>query len=128
MKSPPYRIAASILFLALSLLLCQGAFAESQMEMNAKTLEELQKAEAKMDAVYQKLLSASASDDRYCSDLKMAQSAWQKYVEFHMKTLFPMKEGEDLSVVYGSIYPSEFNIAMKELTEQRIAELEKLAE
>lgn len=100
--------------------------AQSQAEMNLTAAGELNDADAKLNSVYQRVLSKNADDKAFCADLKEAQRAWIKFVDFHMKTVFPLKEGESPRYVYGSIYPSEFAAEKIELFQQRIKQLESL--
>ncbi|MCX6845695.1 MAG: DUF1311 domain-containing protein [Verrucomicrobia bacterium] len=97
--------------------------AQSQPEMNAAAEADLAAAHAKLNSLYKKVLSTNADDKQFCSDLKEAQRAWLKYMEFHVKTLFPLKEGEDPRFKYGSIYPLELATAQTEMIEARCKEL-----
>lgn len=101
--------------------------AQSQMEMNASTLAELEKADRQLNALYGKLMKDNQDDTQYYSDLREAQRAWLKFVEFHMKVSFPLKEGEDPRVVYGSVYPADYSILKTGLIRERIAQLKQLA-
>lgn len=110
------------------LLGAMSASAQSQAEMNAEAAADLKKADARLNAVYQKLLKENADSPQFCSDLKEAQRAWLKFVDLHMKSAFPLEEGEDPRVVYGSIYPMDFALLKAQLTEERVAQLKALAD
>ncbi len=119
------RAIISLLMIVSSLIfgsLC--LFAQSQMEMNAVAAADFQKADARLNSVYNKVLSRNASNREFCSDLREAQRAWIRFVDFHMKTLFPLKEGENPREVYGSIFFLEFDTGKTELFNQRIRQLE----
>ncbi len=114
-------------------LLVAGVFAlpargQTQAQMNIDSKAQLDDADAALNKVYKELMAASAEDEGFCSDLKEAQRAWLKFVEYHMKTLFPLKEGESPRVVYGSIYPTSFAEAKTELIEARTAQLQAMLE
>jgi uncharacterized protein YecT (DUF1311 family) len=100
--------------------------AQSQIEMNATAEADLEAAHAKLNSLYKKVLSTNADDKQFCSDLKEAQRAWLKYMEFHVKTLFPLKEGEDPRFKYGSIYPMELATEQTEMIEARCKELSEM--
>jgi uncharacterized protein YecT (DUF1311 family) len=112
--------------LALLLALCVDSPAQTQTEMNMSAAADLKKADARLNAVYKKVLAANEDNEQFCSDLREAQRAWIKFVEFHLKTVFPLQEGEDPRVVYGSIYPMDFAGAKTELIEARTEQLQSL--
>jgi len=109
-----------------SCLLSGGSslYGQTQMEMNAIAAADFQNADARLNSVYKKVLSRNASNREFCSDLREAQRAWIRFVDFHMKTLFPLKEGENPREVYGSIFFLEFDTGKTELFNQRIRQLE----
>jgi uncharacterized protein YecT (DUF1311 family) len=94
--------------------------------MNRKAMEMLELTEANMGKVYRQILKERAGEKAFLADLKAAQKAWRLYVEFHLKTLFPVKHGEDPTLTYGSIYHLEYAEAKTALVEQRIGQLKLL--
>lgn len=100
--------------------------AQSQAEMNEMALDELAKADDRLNEVYQALLSERDREKKFVADLKQAQRAWLKYVDFHLKSVFTLNDGEVPTHRYGSIYLSEYAEAKKALLERRTAELEEL--
>ena len=98
-------------------------FAQSQSEMNSTAGASLEKADATLNRIYKKILAQHADNKQFCGDLKEAQRAWLKFVDFHLKTVFPLKENENPRQVYGSIYPLEFATTKTSLIEQRIEQL-----
>lgn len=119
---------AIFLSLALFVVAMASVFAQSQAEMNADAAAGLEKADRQLNAVYQKLLKSHEDSPAFCSALKEAQRAWLRFVEFHLKSAFPLEEGEDPRVVYGSIFPMEYALLKTQLTEERVAQLRALAE
>lgn len=103
-----------------------NSWAQSQPEMNAQAYADLQKADKKLNIIYKSLISKHSEDPQVRSDLKEAQRAWLKFVEYHMKTVFPLKDGENPREVYGSIFPCEFAIEKTSLIAQRTKQLERL--
>ena len=100
--------------------------AQSQAEMNLTSAADLDKADAKLNSLFKLILTKNADQKEFCADLKEAQRAWIKFVEFHMKTLYPLKEGENPRQVYGSSYPTEFAASKTILIKQRIKQLAEL--
>ena len=100
--------------------------AQNQTEINRSAGTNLKKADIKLNLIYKKVLSQNATDKKFCSDLTEAQRAWIKFIEFHMKTVFPLKDGENAREVYGSIYAFEFATEKTSIIEQRIKQLESL--
>jgi uncharacterized protein YecT (DUF1311 family) len=120
-------------WLIVSLLLVIGCFiapsptlAQSQREMNTKAGEDLGKADAELNKLYQRILQQRKGEPDFAEALKEGQRAWLKYVETHLKMLFFVKEGENPREVYGSIYPMEFAEAKATLIKTRIEQLKEL--
>ena len=118
-------LALLFVFLSFSALTSEG-WAQTQWEMNDLACADLEKADKKLNAIYKRLISQNGDNPQARSDLKKAQQAWLKFVEFHMKTVFPLKDGENPRVLYGSIYPYEFATEKTFLFTQRIKQLEGL--
>jgi len=116
----------SALFLVGSLGLLLPASAQTMVEIREAVGDELSKADAKLNRVYQKVLKENADNPDFCSDLREAQRAWLKYAEYHLKTLFPVGPGENASVLYGTMYPVDLGEAKIALTVKRTTELEAL--
>lgn len=120
-----------LLLFSVSLFFCyfgSELHAQSQGEMNRVAYEDMEKADAKLNLIYRKVLSQNTGNKQFCADLKDAQRAWLKFVDFHMKTVFPLKEGENPREVYGSIYPLEFAVTKTALIDQRIEQLESFVQ
>lgn len=93
-------------------------FAQCQSEMNEMAHKELKKADAQLNKIYQELLSAG--DDEADKALREAQRTWLKFVELHIKYVFPLKKGENPRELYGSIYPLEYAMLKARLYTERI--------
>jgi uncharacterized protein YecT (DUF1311 family) len=103
-----------------------GLYGQTQMEMNAAAEADFKKADARLNSVYKKLLSAKADNKEFCGYLREAQRVWITFVDFHMKTLFPLKKGEYPRIEYGSIYPLEYYSEKSALFKERIRQLKTL--
>lgn len=102
------------------LVLSVSLHAQSQAEMNQEASEGLEKADKVLNQTYKAVLADHSDDPEFCADLKEAQRAWVKFVEFHMKTKFPLRE------VYGSIYTLDFCTEKTALVEARTEQLKDL--
>lgn len=102
--------------------------AQSQHEMNRDAERSLERADAELNRVYKLVVNKHAGEKGFVTDLKEAQRAWLRYLEFHLKTVFPLKEGENAREVYGSIHPLEFAVAKRDLIVGRTKELAALLE
>jgi uncharacterized protein YecT (DUF1311 family) len=94
--------------------------------MNEQSAARLGKVDTELNRVYQAVLKEHADDREFLADLKEAQRTWLHFVEFHLKTVFPLKKGERPAEVYGSSYPTEFAEEKITLIEQRTAQLKSL--
>lgn len=117
-------------YLLLSLLLAFGSpvglQAQSQAEMNAEALEDLRRADDKLNEVYRALLRERSAEKEFCHNLREAQRAWLKFVDFQLHCLFPLRKGEVPTQKYGSVFPLEWATAKQQLMEKRIRDLEYL--
>lgn len=87
---------------------------------------EFAKADERLNEVYKRLLEVSADDPKFCKELREAQRAWLRFVELHMKTVFPLKKGENAREVYGSIHPMEVAEVKTVIYRQRIRQLQAI--
>lgn len=95
-------------------------------EMREQAAEELATADAELNKLYQELLRKHAGDKTYITNLKDAQRSWLAFVELHIKTVYPIKEGENPGMVYGSMYAIDYAVTKAELIKQRIKQLQFL--
>jgi len=115
-----------VVFLAVFLGWAVPVWAQPQGELNATAAAELGAADAVLNALYQKILADRAEDPGFCADLREAQRAWLKFVDYHLKTVFPLKAGENLREVYGSMYSLDFAVMKTVLLNQRVEQLKAL--
>jgi uncharacterized protein YecT (DUF1311 family) len=105
-----------VLLLSLAAL-TTPAFAQTQSEMNAEAAADFKKADAKLNAVYQKVKASQDEDDLPL--LKTAQKAWLAYRDAEATLEAAPNKG-------GSIYPLVYAEVQTRLTEARTKELENL--
>jgi uncharacterized protein YecT (DUF1311 family) len=111
--------------------------AKTQIEMNQCYEDQFRKTEARLNAVYGKLMdsmekrfseASQAKDedqqryeDNAIKELKAAQTAWFQYRDLHCAAASHQFEG-------GSISPMVFAVCMSTTTEDRISELKQAYE
>jgi uncharacterized protein YecT (DUF1311 family) len=102
--------AAAILALAVG-----SAPAQTQLEMNQQAGGELRKAEARMDAVYAKVLGKISNAAK--ENLQATQESWLRFRDQEC-------EFETMGTKGGSIHPMVVAECRRRLTDQRIKDLE----
>ncbi len=123
--------------LALLLATCMPAFAGardgagqlpcnpegSQMELNACAADELAAADAELNTTWREVLERLGDNIIAVHRLKAAQRLWIRLRDADMEAQFPLAEGQNPRVEYGSMFPMSFAYAKAELTRQRTAYL-----
>ncbi len=95
----------------------------SQVELNACAADELAAADAELNAVWRDVLAGTGDDALARERLRTAQRLWLQLRDSDLAAQFPLAEGQDPRVQYGSIYPMSFALAKAELTRTRTAYL-----
>jgi uncharacterized protein YecT (DUF1311 family) len=95
----------------------------TQSEMNRGAGEEASDADAKLNRVYQQLLSTMKSDANAAKKLRAAQRAWIAFRDAQLEALYP---AEDKRGEYGSMYPMCSARVVAAMTEERTAQLRKM--
>jgi uncharacterized protein YecT (DUF1311 family) len=101
--------------LTISLFITGFCFAQTQAEMNRQAFQDYLKTDAAMAKVYKKVRQVLTIPKQKTLLLE-SQRAWIKFKEAHCKSAAAMEEG-------GSIYPLTYSECLKELTEDRITQL-----
>jgi uncharacterized protein YecT (DUF1311 family) len=89
--------------------------AQSQMELNAQAGSALQKSDAQLNAVYNKLRARISDAGK--QKLLLAQQSWLRFRDLEC-------ESETMGTVGGSIHSMIVAICLTRLTDQRIKDLE----
>ena len=92
----------------------------SQRELNQCAADELAAADAELNATWRQVLG-QAGDGPARDRLKAAQRLWIQLRDADLDAQFPLADGQDPRVVYGSMYPMSFAFAKAGLTRQRSA-------
>ena len=101
-------------------LLCAVANAQTQADLNDDACATYQKADKKLNAVYQQVLKQHQDDANFTTRLRKAQRAWLAFRDAEMEAIYPAanKQAE-----YGSIYPMCNCLEQTALINQRIEQL-----
>ncbi len=92
---------------------------QTQSEMNETAYQIFEKTDKELNNVYKKILNKYKDDKLFISKFKKAQLAWIKFRDADIESIYP----EEDKSFYGSVYPVCVNMAMAEITQERINEL-----
>jgi len=120
-----------IRFLLLLTLVVPAAMAQeaacnpegSQAEMNRCALDDLDQADAELNSAYARIVATMKNEPVALQRLRAAQRLWIQLRDADLAAQFPLADGQDARLEYGSIYPLEYASAKAELTRQRTAYL-----
>ena len=95
----------------------------NQLQLNACAGAELAAAQAELDATWEQVQQLHADEDHAValSRLQAAHELWLQLLEADLAAQFPLAEGQDPRVMYGSMYPMSLALARAGLTRQRTA-------
>lgn len=105
-----------IVCLTLISLISLTSFAQTQLEMNEEAFTNFQKADKKLNAVYQKILQMYKNEAIFIKNLKTSQRLWVQLRDANVDMTYPEIPGE----FSGSIRPLCVSNLMTTLTEERI--------
>ena len=91
----------------------------SQMELNTCAALQLSAADDALNATWREVLAQIGNRPMAIAKLKAAQRLWIQLRDADMEAQFPLENGQDARVEYGSIYPMEFANAKAKLTRER---------
>jgi uncharacterized protein YecT (DUF1311 family) len=80
-------------------------------------------ADAALNGIYQKLLSASADQPVRAEKLRAVERAWISYRDAYVEAMYPRK---DKQAAYGSIFAMEVHLLRTRLTRPQIEALKGL--
>ncbi|AWV06599.1 lysozyme inhibitor LprI family protein [Marilutibacter maris] len=93
--------------------------AGSQQEMNACAFDALAEDDAELNRVYRQVLASRPDDALFAQKLRDAQRLWIQLRDADLDALFPVADGVDPRIEYGSIYPLERAEAKTRMTRER---------
>lgn len=107
------------IFLLLLLIFSLNCFSQTQAEMNQEAYASYDKADKKLNTVYQKILVKYKTDKLFVTNLKKSQRIWISFRDAEMDMKYPNYPKQN----YGSIHPTCRAVYLTELTENRIKTL-----
>jgi len=99
--------------------ICFAGFSQTQSELNSIQYNQYQKADKKLNEVYQAILKKYKSDAEFIKNLRKSQRIWITFRNAEVKVKFPDRE----DCYYGSIHPLCISAYLEELTLDRISTL-----
>ena len=107
------------IILLLLLTFSINCFSQTQAEMNQQAYASYNKADKKLNTVYQKILVKYKTDKLFVANLKKSQRIWISFRDAEMDMKYPNYPNQN----YGSIHPTCRAVYLTELTESRIKTL-----
>ena len=95
----------------------------TQIELNACARDDYERADAELNAAWKDLIAALGNKSAAVKQVRAAQRAWIAFRDAEVAGHFPLEEGEDPRVMYGSMYPMSLHGLMTTLTKQRTEQL-----
>jgi uncharacterized protein YecT (DUF1311 family) len=97
--------------------------AGTQAEMNACAAENAEAADDELNAAYRAVIACGKNDPTFIGNLKAAQRLWIQFRDAELQARFPVPEGENERVLYGSMYPMELLGEKEKLARERTRQL-----
>jgi uncharacterized protein YecT (DUF1311 family) len=113
-----------ITFLIL-LMSASFAIAQTQNQMNEDAFQRYNKADLKLNNIYQTILVDYKSDTAFVKALKQAERLWVQYRDAQVEMMYPKESPGSQTSYYGSVYPMCVSEYMTSLTEDRIKILQQ---
>jgi uncharacterized protein YecT (DUF1311 family) len=107
------------IILLLLLTFSINCFSQTQAEMNQQAYASYNKADKKLNTIYQKILVKYKTDKLFVANLKKSQRIWISFRDAEMDMKYPNYPNQN----YGSIHPTCRAVYLTELTESRIKTL-----
>jgi uncharacterized protein YecT (DUF1311 family) len=95
----------------------------NQVELDACSADDFAAAQRELNDVYGSILVQYKDDPLFLKKLKIAQALWVKLRDAEVEARFPVTDGENPGIVWGSSYPMIVTYYRAELTRQRIQHL-----
>ncbi|HXD30242.1 MAG TPA: lysozyme inhibitor LprI family protein [Pyrinomonadaceae bacterium] len=89
---------------------------QNQMELNEKACAAYKKADAKMNAIYKKILNDYRKDRLFVQKMRAAQRAWLVFRDAHLESMYP---AVDKRAAYGSVQPMCHCMELEKITDER---------
>ena len=89
---------------------------QNQLELTEQACAAYKKADAEMNAIYQKILNENRKDRLFVQKLRSAQRAWLMFRDAHLESIFP---AADKRAAYGSVQPMCHCMELEKITDER---------
>jgi uncharacterized protein YecT (DUF1311 family) len=99
---------------------------KTQSEMNDCAAQEAKRADMVLNATYRELLSKIRENKTATAKLVSAEKAWIVFRDAQLAAEWPVADGENPSVVYGSVHPGCYFNALAAMTLERVKALKEL--
>ncbi len=98
----------------------------TQAEMNDCAATEAKMADAALSTTYRELLSRVRENRTATERLVAAEKAWIIYRDAELAAEWPVAEGQNPSILYGSVHPFCFSLKLATMTWDRVRTLKDL--
>lgn len=98
----------------------------SQAALNACAADAARSADDELNAVYRQVIACRANEPAFIGNLRNAQRLWIQFRDAELETRFPVPEGANERVLYGSMYPMHWLSEKERLTKERTVQLRRL--
>ncbi|HYL98397.1 MAG TPA: lysozyme inhibitor LprI family protein [Blastocatellia bacterium] len=95
---------------------------QTQFEMNKQACEEYKRADVRLNRAYKQILEQYSGNAAFIERFKAAQRAWLAFRDAYLESLYPE---EDKQRYYGTANSTCTCLVMKDLTNQRVKQLEQ---
>lgn len=97
--------------------------AGTQAQLNACAADALAAADAQLNALWRELMAELDGQAVAIDAARAAQRQWIAFRDAEVRAWFPVAEGEDVRVAWGSMYPMSRDVLLADLTRARIDQL-----
>ena len=98
----------------------------TQAEMNDCAASEARKADVALNATYQELLSRVRENKTDREKVVAAEKAWVIFRDAELAAEWPVAEGENPNILYGSVHPFCYSLELATMTWDRVKTLKDL--
>jgi len=117
------RYGAVLLMIAFIVLAGTSiSLTQTESRLSQQSCDQLDKADAKMNEAYARILREYANDQEFIAKIKAAQQAWLAFRDAEMEALYPKA---DKLAAYGTVYPMCHCLELQSLTEDRTKQLRR---
>jgi uncharacterized protein YecT (DUF1311 family) len=98
----------------------------SQAELNVCAADAARSADDELNDVYRQVIACRADEPAFIDNLRSAQRLWIQFRDAELEARFPVPEGANERILYGSMYPLHWLGEKERLTKERSVQLRRL--